>query len=128
MYLFRYENLILVAGGIGISPFFAILSDILHRINEGKPCLPKNVLIVWAVKQSDELPLLETVGMESICPNFSESLNLEIQTYVTRQSQPSLVSDFLPLYHFPLLEMKNLYFSRTKRVKNLECRKKAGHQ
>lgn len=89
-YHLMYENLILVAGGIGISPFLAILSDILHRINEGKPCLPKNVVIIWAVKQSDELPLLQTVGMESICPNFSESLSLEIQTYVTRQSQPSL--------------------------------------
>lgn len=89
-YHLTYENLILVAGGIGISPFLAILSDILHRINDGKPCLPRNVLIVWAIKQTDELPLLQTVGMESICPNFSASLNLEIQTYVTRQSQPSL--------------------------------------
>ncbi|KAK6119123.1 hypothetical protein DH2020_047131 [Rehmannia glutinosa] len=76
--------------GIGISPFLAILSDVLHRINEGKPCLPKNILIIWAVKTSDELPLLQTVDMDSICPTFSDSLNLEIQTYVTRQSEPSL--------------------------------------
>ncbi|KAG6408643.1 hypothetical protein SASPL_131661 [Salvia splendens] len=86
-YHLKYENLILVAGGIGISPFLAMLSDILQRMNDGKPCLPTNVLIVWAVKQTDELPLLQTVvGMD----NFNLSLNLEIQTYVTRQSQPSL--------------------------------------
>lgn len=89
-YHLEYENLILVAGGIGISPFLAILSDVLHRIKDGKPCLPKNVLILWAVKKSDELPLLRTVGMESICPTFSNSLNLEIQTFVTRESGPSL--------------------------------------
>ncbi|GFP80424.1 ferric reduction oxidase 6 [Phtheirospermum japonicum] len=89
-YHLTYENLILVAGGIGISPFLAILSDILHRNNEGKPCLPKNILIIWAVKTSDELPLLQTVDMDSICPNFSDTLNLEIQTYVTRQTEPSL--------------------------------------
>lgn len=85
-----YENLVLIAGGIGISPFLAILSDVLHRINEGTPCLPKNIVIIWAVKTSNELPLLQTVDMESICPKFSDSLNLEILTYVTRESEPSL--------------------------------------
>ncbi|KAF7130024.1 hypothetical protein RHSIM_Rhsim10G0099300 [Rhododendron simsii] len=77
-------------GGIGISPFLAILSDILHRINDRKPCLPRNVLIIWAVKNSDELPLLYGLDMESICPFFSDMLNLEIQTYVTRESEPPL--------------------------------------
>lgn len=94
----RYENLILVAGGIGISPFLAILSDIVHHINQGKPCLPKNILIIWAVKKSDELPLLQTIDLESLCPFYSEALNLEIQTYVTRESQPPLVCILARLY------------------------------
>nr|ADR70888.1 ferric reductase oxidase [Manihot esculenta] len=89
-YHLMYENLILVAGGIGISPFLAILSDILHRVNEGRPCLPKNVLIVWAVKKSNEIPLLSTVDMESICPYFSDKLNLETCIYVTRETDPLL--------------------------------------
>lgn len=89
-YHLMYGSLILVAGGIGISPFLAILTDILHHINQGKPCLPKNILIIWAVKKSDELPLFQTIDLESICPFFSEVLNLEIQTYVTRESQPPL--------------------------------------
>jgi ferric-chelate reductase len=80
-----------VAGGIGISPFLAILSDILHRVGEGKPCLPRNILLVWAVKRSNELSLLSTVDMESICPYFSDKLNLEIHIYVTRESEPPLV-------------------------------------
>ncbi|KAK1359083.1 hypothetical protein POM88_043557 [Heracleum sosnowskyi] len=33
-YHLTYSNLILVAGGIGISPYLAILNDILHRISE----------------------------------------------------------------------------------------------
>ncbi|KAK7843345.1 ferric reduction oxidase 7, chloroplastic [Quercus suber] len=89
-YHLMYENLILVAGGIGISPFLAILSDILHRTRERKPCLPRNILIVWAVKRSNELPLLSTNDMESICPFFSDKLNLEIRIFVTRESQPLL--------------------------------------
>ncbi|XWS66102.1 hypothetical protein CRYUN_Cryun05aG0171500 [Craigia yunnanensis] len=89
-YHLMYENLILVAGGIGISPFLAILSDILHRVRDGKPCLPRRILVVWAVKKSDELPLLSTIDMESICPFFSDKVNLEINIYVTRESMPSL--------------------------------------
>ncbi|KAL3538421.1 hypothetical protein ACH5RR_001787 [Cinchona calisaya] len=89
-YHLKYENLILVAGGIGISPFKAILRDILHHLQDSIPCLPKNVLLIWAVKKSDELQLLQTLDMESICPFFSEVLNLEIQTYVTRESEPPM--------------------------------------
>ncbi|KAK9928619.1 hypothetical protein M0R45_025744 [Rubus argutus] len=89
-YHMMYENLILVAGGIGISPFLAVLSDILHSVRQGKPCLPRNILIVWAVKRSDELPLLSTIDMESTCPSFSNKLNLQTHIYVTRELEPPL--------------------------------------
>ncbi|KAK9054809.1 hypothetical protein SSX86_025888 [Deinandra increscens subsp. villosa] len=97
-YHLTYENLILVAGGIGISPFLAILSDILHRIRDSKPCMPRNILIVWAVKNSDELPLLHSLDMNSLCPHFGNILNLEIQTYVTRESEPPLEDGKIPKY------------------------------
>lgn len=98
----RYKHLLLVAGGIGISPFLAVLSDIVHRIKEGKPCMPKNVVIVWAIKRSDELPLLSMLNMESIDPVLLDALNLEIQIYVTRESGPTLVShdSLVSLYIF----------------------------
>ncbi|KAL0886239.1 hypothetical protein Bca101_010222 [Brassica carinata] len=89
-YHLAYENLVLVAGGIGISPFFAIISDILHRKRDGKACLPKNVLVIWAVKNSDELSLLSSIDIPSICHSFSHKMNLEINIYVTRQSEPLL--------------------------------------
>ena len=89
-YHLMYENLVLVAGGIGISPFLAILSDILHSAREDKTCLPRNILIIWAIKKSNELSLLSTVDMESICPSFSDKVNIEIQIYVTRESEPPL--------------------------------------
>ncbi|KAL9813776.1 Ferric reduction oxidase 7 [Arabidopsis thaliana] len=89
-YHLAYENLVLVAGGIGITPFFAILSDILHRKRDGKACLPSKVLVVWAIKNSDELSLLSAIDIPSICPFFSKKLNLEIHIYITRQSEPRL--------------------------------------
>ncbi|KAL5993189.1 hypothetical protein ACLOJK_014112 [Asimina triloba] len=89
-YHLTYEHLILVAGGIGISPFLAILSDILHRIRDRKPCLPKHILIVWAVKKSKELSLISAINAESIFPSFADHLNLDIQTYITQESEPPL--------------------------------------
>ncbi|XP_062186235.1 ferric reduction oxidase 7, chloroplastic-like [Phragmites australis] len=89
-YHLMYENLILVAGGIGISPFLAILSDIIHRIEEGKPCMPKNVLVLWSVKKSKELSLLSAVDTQTISSSVSDKLRLDIQAFVTQESQPPL--------------------------------------
>ncbi|KAI3754967.1 hypothetical protein L1987_54759 [Smallanthus sonchifolius] len=100
-YHLMYENLVLVAGGIGISPFLAILSDILHRIKDSKPCMPRNVSIIWAVKTSEELPLLHSLDLNSICPYFYNKLNLEIQTYVTQESEPPLEEGVVQKYVSP---------------------------
>ncbi|XP_057543027.1 ferric reduction oxidase 7, chloroplastic-like [Amaranthus tricolor] len=89
-YHLTYKYLVLVAGGIGISPFLAILSDVIHRLKEGKPCTPKNIMIVWAIKKSDELTLLSMINTDSIDPIFYDALNLDIQIYVTRETEPKL--------------------------------------
>ncbi|XP_010265600.1 PREDICTED: ferric reduction oxidase 7, chloroplastic-like [Nelumbo nucifera] len=89
-YHLMYENLILVAGGIGISPFLAILRDILHRIKDQNSCLTKRIVIVWAVKKSKELSLLSSIDVESICPSFSNKLQLDFQTYITQELEPTL--------------------------------------
>ncbi|KAK9167845.1 hypothetical protein Scep_003036 [Stephania cephalantha] len=86
-YHLKYENLVLVAGGIGVSPFLAILRDIFHHVAESKPCLTEKVLLVWSVKKSDELCLLSSSELEAICPFFSAKLHLEIQIYVTQESE-----------------------------------------
>ncbi|CAN0910142.1 Ferric reduction oxidase 7, chloroplastic [Linum grandiflorum] len=89
-YHLMYEHLVLVAGGIGISPFMAILSDVFHRVNEGKPCLPREILVVWAVKKSDEIGLLTAMNLDRICSDIFDRLNLRIHIYVTRESDPPL--------------------------------------
>ncbi|CAA3015829.1 Hypothetical predicted protein [Olea europaea subsp. europaea] len=57
-----------IEGGIGISPFLAILSDILHLI--------------------DDVSLLQRVDMRSIHPFFSDALNIEIQTMLLDKQRP----------------------------------------
>lgn len=89
-YHLSYNNLILVAGGIGISPFVAILRDLLHRIEQGQSGLPTNVLLIWAVKNSRELYILDLVDTESVCPEFTNKICLEVQVYVTQELEPEL--------------------------------------
>lgn len=89
-YHLSYSNLILVAGGIGISPFVAILRDLLHRIEQCQLGLPRNVLLIWAVKKSRELYILDLVDAESLCPEFTNKINLEVQVYVTQELEPEL--------------------------------------
>ncbi|XP_065851364.1 ferric reduction oxidase 6-like isoform X2 [Euphorbia lathyris] len=89
-YYLRYKNLILVAGGSGISPFLAIVSDIFHRIKSENPHCQTNILIVWAVKKSNEISLLSE--FDGIIPHFSDKLNIEIQTFITREPEPLLES------------------------------------
>ena len=96
----------MVAGGSGISPFLAIVSDILHRIKTNKPCLPQHVVLVWAIKTSNDLSLLSTVNMGSV--DFSDRLNIEIQAYVTRESECPVVG--LNVHEFPPHMILNLSF------------------
>ncbi|CAN1259590.1 Ferric reduction oxidase 7, chloroplastic, partial [Linum perenne] len=94
-YHLMYEYLVLVAGGIGISPFMAILSDVFHRVNEGKPCLPREILVVWAVKKSDEIGLLTAMNLNRICSDIFDRLNLRIHIYVTRESDPHFFEEIM---------------------------------
>ncbi|OWM66662.1 hypothetical protein CDL15_Pgr010313 [Punica granatum] len=89
-YHLTYEMLVLVAGGSGISPFVAILSDILHRVRDEKPCLPRHVLLIWAIKRSSEISLLSTIDVKALDPFLLDRVNIEIRIYVTRESEPPL--------------------------------------
>ncbi|KAI4294965.1 hypothetical protein MLD38_040759 [Melastoma candidum] len=90
---YHLTSLILVAGGIGVSPFFAISSDILHLVRTEQSCQPKDVLLIWAIKKSDELSLLSMLDMDESSPSLSDKLNLKVQTHVTRESEPPWVRE-----------------------------------
>ena len=45
-----YSKLVLVAGGIGLTPMTSTLSYIAHQKKEGKLALLESVTLVWAVR------------------------------------------------------------------------------
>lgn len=107
----RYSTLILVAGGIGVVPFFAILEEIsekLYRsqnknknINKNKKeeeekkkvNLPKEIIFIWSVKHATELKTIETLSQKARClQESSPSLSLKTHIFVTQETEPDLES------------------------------------
>ena len=60
-FFLKYDALLLVAGGIGITPFIAILRDIFHRYQANERGLPKSIQLIWAMKGGSELILLTDI-------------------------------------------------------------------
>lgn len=78
----------LIAGGAGITPFLAILNDLLKRHELKQEKLPVRVQVIWCVRSMSELSTLRDMRPAQIYPNLANgdpnSLNLEVEVYVTR--------------------------------------------
>ncbi|KAL8138018.1 hypothetical protein V2J09_004019 [Rumex salicifolius] len=85
-YYLMYKNLVLVAGGSGISPFLAILKDVHGRAKDGRSIYPKNICIIWAIKKCSELSLL--LAVDSINASLCDEINLDFQIYITQANEP----------------------------------------
>ncbi|KAK1569159.1 hypothetical protein Q3G72_033296 [Acer saccharum] len=93
-----YKKLVLIAGGVGIAPFLAVLSDIFQLVSSGKPCLLQDILLVWAVKKSNELSLLSTIDIKLLVPP-----NLDFLVYITQESDLPLMEEGTVVDHKALI-------------------------
>lgn len=87
--------LVLVSGGSGITPFISIIRELIlvSNANEETP----RVLLVAAFKKSVELSMLDLLlPYSGTCHDVSR-LGLQIQAYVTRDTQPSRDGQKLPI-------------------------------
>ncbi|KAL3512756.1 hypothetical protein ACH5RR_025473 [Cinchona calisaya] len=78
----RYDNLILVAGGIGITPFLGILQEIATGGSNGRHVYPKRIQLIYAVKKSQDISLLNPVLAQLL---DSEQSYLKLKVFVTRE-------------------------------------------
>lgn len=103
----RYKNLMLVAGGAGITPFLAILNDLLKRHQLKQEKLPVRVQVIWSVRNISEMSILRDIRPAQICPNLANgdtnSLTLEIEVFVTREDA---INDFSQ-YDSKILEFED---------------------
>ncbi|XP_051136426.1 ferric reduction oxidase 8, mitochondrial isoform X2 [Andrographis paniculata] len=79
----RYKYLLLISGGIGVTPFLSILKEISSNSNYDKNHYPHRIQLIYTIKQSQDLCILE-----SIFPYLlnTEKFNINLRVFVTREN------------------------------------------
>lgn len=78
----------MVSGGSGITPFFSIIREFIFLSAELKSKNPQLVLIC-AFKKSSDLTMLDLLLPISGTPSDLSNLQLQIEAYVTRETEPA---------------------------------------
>ncbi|KAB2597744.1 ferric reduction oxidase 2-like [Pyrus ussuriensis x Pyrus communis] len=83
----RHDTLVMVSGGSGITPFVSIIRELL-LLSTSFSCKVPKVVLICAFKNSLDLTMLDlTLPMSSTSIDLS-NLNLQIEAYVTRETEP----------------------------------------
>ncbi|KAG0602234.1 hypothetical protein M758_10G000600 [Ceratodon purpureus] len=89
-YFLQYKTLVLVAGGVGITPFLAVLRDLLCRYNQELGShpegLPTDVHLIWCVPREADLATLRDLQPARLLPNYAGGpLKIDVKVFVTRE-------------------------------------------
>ncbi|KAG9446488.1 hypothetical protein H6P81_012616 [Aristolochia fimbriata] len=102
----RYSSLLLIAGGIGITPFLSILQEVSARNSNKKNMMGTRVQLIYVEKKSKDLIMLSSVV--PLFLNKSEGQNfIKLQAFVTQEENSG--STLRELLH-DLLPGKTLFF------------------
>lgn len=82
----RYDSLLLVAGGIGITPFLGILQEISSAQNSSKYKFPSKIQLIYVVKSSQDICLLNSIS-HLFLNQSNEKWNLKLKAFVTQEEQ-----------------------------------------
>lgn len=81
----RHDSMLLIAGGIGITPFLSMLQDIASIQNSGRNKFPSRVKLIYVVKKCQDLCLLAPV-----CPLLldrnTDQLHLNLEVFITQEA------------------------------------------
>ncbi|KAK3037532.1 hypothetical protein RJ639_030340 [Escallonia herrerae] len=80
----RYDSLLLVAGGIGITPFLSILQEIASAENSGRRKLPSSIQLIYSVKKCEDICLLSAI-LPLLLDRKFEQLQLKLKVFVTQE-------------------------------------------
>ncbi|KAG6555840.1 hypothetical protein Mapa_002481 [Marchantia paleacea] len=85
----KYSSLVLVAGGIGVTPFLAILRDILHRHKLRQDHLPTSIQLILCVRNPKDMCLLDTINPSEILADYQDHVQIKVQAFVTSKVEIS---------------------------------------
>ncbi|XP_048138174.1 ferric reduction oxidase 8, mitochondrial isoform X2 [Rhodamnia argentea] len=90
----RYDSMLLIAGGIGITPFLSILQEIVSAKGSSRHRFPEKIHLIHAVKRSQDMSLLSSIS-HILLDKCLGKLHLKLKVYVTREEQPDAVARVL---------------------------------
>ncbi|XP_011043858.1 PREDICTED: ferric reduction oxidase 2-like isoform X2 [Populus euphratica] len=82
----RYERLVLVSGGSGITPFISIIREIIFKCNTTSSKTPR-IHLICAFKKYVDLTMLDLLLPVSGTTLDLSRLLLQIEAYITRETQ-----------------------------------------
>ncbi|TKY65412.1 Ferric reduction oxidase 2 [Spatholobus suberectus] len=87
----RYDTLVMVSGGSGITPFISIIRELMYLSTTFRDRTPK-VILICAFKNSSYLSMLDLILPNSGTPYDISNMQLQIKAYVTREEEHKLES------------------------------------
>jgi len=90
----EYHSVLLLAGGVGVTPMVAILDDLYEKCKDNKkPHHLEHVTFCWSVQTKDTITWMEdTIKKIQANPSPTTGVTFDIQVFVTRSKEES------PLY------------------------------
>lgn len=87
--LTRYDTIVMVSGGSGITPFISIIRELLYLNTTFRYRTPK-VILICAFKNSYYLSMLDLILPNSGTPYDMSNMQLQIKAYITRKEEHRL--------------------------------------
>lgn len=82
----RYDSLLLVSGGIGITPFLSIIQELASSQNSGINKFLPRMQLIYVVKKSQDICLLNSIS-PLIFGQPAEKCLLKVKVFVTQEEQ-----------------------------------------
>jgi len=80
----RYDTLLLVAGGSGITPFLSILTEANSATNRSR--FPSRIQLVYVIKKAEDFCLLHSIS-HLLLNQSTKSFHLNLKLFVTQETQ-----------------------------------------
>ncbi|KAK9757906.1 hypothetical protein RND81_01G194100 [Saponaria officinalis] len=92
----RYETLMMISGGSGITPFFSIIRELLFTTSSTLNYQTPKILLISSFKTSKDLSMLNLILPQSNTQFDLTKLDLQIKAYVTREKQQTTLDYLKP--------------------------------
>ncbi|KAJ4751913.1 Ferric reduction oxidase 8 [Rhynchospora pubera] len=87
----RYSNLVLIAGGSGITPFMSLLNEISSRSSSTRS-YPRKILLIYCIKRTQDLSMLTPIS-SLLHPRKLKNFNMKI--FVTQDEESPGTAELL---------------------------------